>query len=390
MIAPVIFAQTDPKVAAREANGHAFEQFQLFRQMTKGNFGFSPFSSHRVAAILAEAARGQTQSQLLAMAHLKTDSDARKSEAGLLSSELASSAGRGGMLLDVATSIWAPPGVVMEPAFESMVKDRFGASLEMLPAADPAASAVAVNKWIRDRTRGRIQQMVGADAFEQGDGAILAVNAIYLKANWSDPFQAKRTRPRPFILTSGSQTLMATMLHSSSHHYGEAATWQCLEMAFGGGDTSMFFLLPRSEKQREQIEAQLTPEAWAKVLAAMASWDVSVMMPRFAFSTQVDMKALWVALGAKDAFEKDAADFSGMTSFRPCWVTRVLHETTIEVNEAGAIASAVTAAPFGPAGPADALPQIRKATFIADHPFVWFIIHRATGLILFMGRFAGE
>ncbi len=60
----------------------------------------------------------------------------------------------------------------------------------------------------------------------------------------------------------------------------------------------------------------------------------------------------------------------------------------MEVNELGAEASATTTAaePFG--NPEDK-PKRRSAIFVANHPFLWFIRHRPTGLILFMGRFAG-
>jgi serine protease inhibitor len=69
-------------------------------------------------------------------------------------------------------------------------------------------------------------------------------------------------------------------------------------------------------------------------------------------------------------------------------VNQVQHEATMEVNELGAEASATTTAaePFG--NPEDK-PKRRSAIFVANHPFLWFIRHRPTGLILFMGRFAG-
>ena len=74
-------------------------------------------------------------------------------------------------------------------------------------------------------------------------------------------------------------------------------------------------------------------------------------------------------------------------------ISGVLHETTIEVNEFGADASAATLVPADPFGDAPDVPKPpppRIVSFIANRPFVWIIQHRTTGLILFMGRFAGE
>ena len=100
------------------------------------------------------------------------------------------------------------------------------------------------------------------------------------------------------------------------------------------------------------------------------------------------MKGLWQALGAKTVFDRETADLTAMSPQRPASVRQVLHEATIEVNEVGAVAAAATVAAADPFGAAPQGP--RKVNFIANHPFLWVIQHRRTGLILFMGRFAGE
>ena len=112
------------------------------------------------------------------------------------------------------------------------------------------------------------------------------------------------------------------------------------------------------------------------------------MLPRFGFSTQLDLKGLWQTLGGRMVFDRGQADLTAMSPQRPASVREVLHEATIEVNELGAEAAAATAAVADPFGEAPSGP--RKVSFIANHPFLWTIEHRRTDLILFMGRFAGE
>ena len=85
------------------------------------------------------------------------------------------------------------------------------------------------------------------------------------------------------------------------------------------------------------------------------------------------------------------ADLSGLTT-EPVALRQILHQTTIEVNESGADAHAETLAEIEPfAGEADPTPNIkvRAISFQANRPFVWIIRHEPTGLILFLGRFAG-
>jgi serpin B len=380
-------AQTS--TGAEAANRHAFEMFQLFRQMTKGNFCFSPYSGHRIAAMLAEGARGETQKQLLSLAHLPDDAETRLRQADGLRQELS---GGKGLLLDITNSLWMPAGAPVEPAFVTIAKDRFGASVESLPGDDPVGSAMKVNEWIRSRTRGRITSMVGPSVF-QVPGSLLAVNTVFLKASWAHQFELQRTRVREFTLPGESRIHLPMMMQKHAMLHAEQQNWQLLEMSLSALDAewSMIFLLPRRESLRADIEKGLSQESLNAMMKLQESIDVNLLLPRFGFSTSLDLKGLWQTLGARRAFDAASVDFSGMVS-GPYKLGAVLHEVTIEVNETGAEAAAVTIAPADPFGeaPPEVKPKRQAVSFVADHPFVWLIQHRRTGLILFMGRFAGQ
>lgn len=382
-------AQDAATLAAREANQHAFEIFQLFRQMTKGNFCFSPYSSHRVAAMLTEGAKGETQKELISMAHLAIDAAERAARATALRQELAKAGN--GLILQVANSIWAPPETPILSDYVKLATDQFGATAQMLPAGNGVAAAAMVNGWLREKTDGRISFMVGPTTFTNAPGTALIVNAVYMKAAWEQPFEVAQTRPAQFFLGSGSRIMLPTMRQVAPFQYNESSTWQSLEMFFGSGEVSMTLLLPRDETAREQIETKLHVPTWDSVTGHSAQIDVITAIPRFGFSTQLDMKGLWQTLGTRSAFEVPKADLAGISS-RPLRIGQILHEATVEVNETGAVAAAVTLAPADPFGAKDETPveKRRRVSFIANHPFLWVIQHRRTGLILFMGRFAGE
>jgi len=382
-------AQDAATLAAREANQHAFELFQLFRQMTKGNFCFSPYSGHRVAAMLTEGAKGETQKELISMAHLATDPAERAVRATALRQELAKAGN--GLILQVANSIWAPPETPILPDYVKLAADQFGATAQMLPAGNGSAAAAMVNGWLREKTGGRISFMVAPTTFTNTSGTALIVNAVYMKAAWGQPFEVAQTRPAQFFLGSGSRIMLPTMRQVAPFQYNESSTWQSLEMFFGTGEVSMTLLLPRDETAREQIEAKLHVPTWDSVTGHSAQIDVITAIPRFGFSTQLDMKGLWQTLGTRSAFEVPKADLAGISS-RPLRIGQILHEATVEVNETGAVAAAATLAPADPFGSKDDTPveKRRRVSFIANHPFLWVIQHRRTGLILFMGRFAGE
>ncbi len=80
-------------------------------------------------------------------------------------------------------------------------------------------------------------------------------------------------------------------------------------------------------------------------------------------------------MGMKDAFS-GSADFSGISK-EHLFITKVIHEAFVEVNEKGTEATAATAAMMGRSMPKQ---------FIIDHPFIFLIQDTSTGSILFIGR----
>ena len=83
------------------------------------------------------------------------------------------------------------------------------------------------------------------------------------------------------------------------------------------------------------------------------------------------------ALGMPTAFGPHA-DFTGMIESPGVFLSRVIHEAFVRVDERGAEAAAATAV----IGKRGALPP----PFRADHPFLFAIRDRATGSLLFLGR----
>jgi len=81
-----------------------------------------------------------------------------------------------------------------------------------------------------------------------------------------------------------------------------------------------------------------------------------------------------------DAFT-EAADFSGMTGSRDLFLSAVLHQAFVSVDEAGTEAAAATAVvaklTAGPSKPVEVT---------VDRPFLFLIRDLETGAVLFLGR----
>jgi serpin B len=154
----------------------------------------------------------------------------------------------------------------------------------------------------------------------------------------------------------------------------------------------MIILLPDRKDGISAVEAMLSGAwlaGWLAKLDAARSQEVKLWMPKFKLEQRHDLTDPLKGLGLRTALTNDA-DFSGMAA-NPRDVLKlgkIVQQTFVEVEEKGTEAAAATDAEAAAAGAFSAPPK--PISFRADHPFLFLIRDQRTGLILFIGRFAGE
>jgi serpin B len=79
------------------------------------------------------------------------------------------------------------------------------------------------------------------------------------------------------------------------------------------------------------------------------------------------------------AFGRDA-DFSGISDRRDLYISGVVHQAFVDLNEQGTEAAAATGVTMR------VLSIQRPLLLRVDHPFLFLIVERQTGSILFLGR----
>jgi serpin B len=89
-------------------------------------------------------------------------------------------------------------------------------------------------------------------------------------------------------------------------------------------------------------------------------------------------------MGMPDAFDREVADFSGITTDERLFINTVIHLAKIDVNEEGTEAAAATVVGMSATVAMVAVPQ--PIEFRADHPFIFVLRQNSTGAILFIGR----
>ena len=207
--------------------------------------------------------------------------------------------------------------------------------------------------------------------------------AVYFKGEWDMKFPKENTEPDTFYLHDGEDVRTDMMTVSDLFWYARTAEVEAVRLPYEGRHTSMLIILPRDRDGIHRLEDRLTIE-WLDGLLAMGQvCDGTVTIPKFKFRSLCSVEKAMEGLGAGIAL-RPGADFTGMTTDEPLWILAAGHQAEIEVDEEGTVASAMTW--FAPGNNGDEHEEPPPFTFVADHPFLFLIIERRSGMILFMGR----
>jgi len=159
---------------------------------------------------------------------------------------------------------------------------------------------------------------------------------------------------------------------------------EVIELPYAGDSLSMFIILPDRPTTLAELENSLTFDDLVNVRQKfqMTSGEVKLYLPKFRLDERLSLVQLLTAMGMRDLFTEGVADLSGIDGSRELYVSEVLHRAVVEVNEEGTEAAAAAAMGVMVFGSASMYTRV----FCADRPFLFFIQHRATKSILFLGR----
>ncbi|KFQ74425.1 Leukocyte elastase inhibitor B, partial [Phoenicopterus ruber ruber] len=214
------------------------------------------------------------------------------------------------------------------------------------------------------------------------------VNAIHFKGQWAIKFEEKNTREMPFRLNKRDDRNVPMMCRKGKYKIAIRQEEQVtvLELPYTGEELSMFILLPENIYDEstglEQLESAITYEKLAEWtnMENVHPQKIVVYLPRFRMEESCELVPVLQALGMRDAFVPEQADFSGLSREPGLFLSKAIHKSFVEVNEEGTEAAAATGVTIIP------LCLHIPYEFRADHPFLFLIKHNLSKNILFFGR----
>jgi serpin B len=211
---------------------------------------------------------------------------------------------------------------------------------------------------------------------------MVLVNAIYFNGSWLYAFNTADTRNNTFYLPNGTTASVPFMNQQVTLRYYQDPAYTMLELPYGGGNSfDMYVVMPVNQQvSLRSFASSFSSTAWAAGLSKLDSQSISLFIPKWQASYSIEAVPELAALGMGIAFGPNA-DFSGMFS-TPEQISQVIHKTYIDVTETGTVAAAATAVTTITAirGGQPAIPVVTL-----NHPYLYFIVEKQTGAILFEG-----
>ena len=279
----------------------------------------------------------------------------------------------------VGNGLFTGRGFPIGEQFLGTLAAQYGAGVHPVDFKSPDTIKM-IDSWVRQQTADRITKL-----FDKllPDTRLVLANAVYLRADWAQPFEDPMNGT--FTRADRSTVQVPMMTHEYGRlRYAAGDGWQAVEVPYAGGQLAMRIMLPSGDRGPGQVlspDALLSPDVMAAAGAAMRPESVGLTMPSWDFSTDVKLKDVMRKLGVNRAFDQDKADFSGINP--ELYIGDAVHRATITVDKSGTEAAAVTGLDM-----VSSSAHVPTVVMRVDRPFAFAIVHGPTATPLFVGHVA--
>jgi serine protease inhibitor len=339
-----------------------------------GNLIISPYSITQALALAYNGTAGDTAAEMSDVLGWKGMSVADINEGNRQLRSLLENGG--GVVLNVANSVWHQQGLEMKKTYLQTVKDSYRAEVEEANLMH-ADAMDAINQWVNDKTSGMIPSIYD----KPPGGVAVLINAIYFNGGWMDEFDPANTVDEEFTLSDGTTQKVPMMKREGRYSYKEGESWQAIRIPYGEGRMHMLVILPKESSSMDELHRQLWKDT--SVWKGDFSFEtVQLGLPKFKVEQSFELPDALKDLGMVKVFDAAEADFSEMAvGGEKFWIDKVKHKTVVDVSEKGTEAAAITAVGIE----SGAAPPAEPIVMNISRPFFFAIEDRDTGTWLFMG-----
>lgn len=248
----------------------------------------SPLSVASALALLSQGAEGSTFAELCKGLHLSTDKSSVANQFHAYYGLLEKSVGKS--TLSIANHIYVQHGYEINKQFHEVAVKKFLSGIESLNFAESAKSAGAINKFVEEKTKEKIKDLIKPDMLNALTRVVL-VNAIYFKGNWEHQFDKDRTFKGNFFVNDNDKVTVDFMATKKRFNYAilDDLDAAALEMKYADSNFSFVIVLPNSRNGLPALEGKLRNYDLAQITNKMHKQEVEVFIPKFKVEFEIDL-----------------------------------------------------------------------------------------------------
>ncbi|CAL1544499.1 unnamed protein product [Lymnaea stagnalis] len=363
----------------------AFSQkfYQQTFSTTKSSV-FSPYSVHSALSMTSLGARGDTAteiSQALGVTSLGASTHLAYKE---LIQQLNTATD---VELNTVNAIYVNPNYNILPQFVNDVTNYYSAVASNFDLSAPGGPEQPINDFIAAKTKNTIKNTVPTGTIDRNT-VLLLVNTIFFNGTWERKFPAYESFSQDFHKADGAVELLLMMHDDRTINVkrDNVNGVDVAELPFKGGRFSLYIALPQKVDGISELEKLLaTAGKVDDLFAGLSPVRLSLAIPVVRLSSSMMVSSNLKDMGIVKAFSPMAADFTGITQSAQVYLSHVIHNAVIDIKETGTVAAAATVIDIV----ATSVQLPPAESFVADHPFLYFLRDKQTGLILFQGQYSG-
>ncbi len=258
---------------------------------------------------------------------------------------------------------------------------------------DDFKSAYNINNWIENKTFGQIKNLLTDDVVTDYENKMFLINALAIDMAWKNKFEEKNTYGMTFYLENNQEMNATTMRKTTSgddvsYYKDDDVTVLNMDLEEYEDEQLEFMAIMPNSNLSDYIKNFNTEKLENIVnklkLASETNYGVSVWIPRFSYDYKLDFENDLKKLGITDAFKKELADFSNMSSKTPLWVGGALHKANVDFSEKGIKAAAATVI-YMTVGINPSEEKNKPVVIEINKPFMYLIKDKKTNEIWFVG-----
>ena len=359
---------------------------QVLKRET-GNGAYSPLSVYYALALAGCGAEGETAEEILQALQVPDQEELAEQCRKLYQQyhyreqrtreEYAEyGAGDHESCIRIGNSLWISRDLTVKKAYQELAAQAFFAPSYRVDFTQEETGE-RIGRWIAGQTEGVLDPQIQSDP----ETLLAIVDTLYFYGGWQAPFSSSRTKEDVFHREDGTQVRCPYM--DQIDEMGEFYKGEGYTVSYLGTDNDcrMLFLLPDEGYKLQEFLAD--PDRLENALeikdADWTSGKVVWKVPKFSFGSSMQLEAPLQAMGLERMFD-ERAQF-GRIADQPLWVSQVLQETHIGIDEEGVEGAAYTM--MAMAGAAFMEPE-QQAEMILDKPFLFGVQDR-NGAWLFLG-----